>query len=157
MYRNEPIYDASPDAVGETLGDLIDLCKGAVGTYRVAAELIEDDDVAEALGERADRYGHIARELRGEIAGLGFDPDVSGGMSTDFERGWIDPEELIEFEDEERVLGACARGEDATAAAFEEAIDEITSPDVRAVIERYYEEVLDWREEIRELGMAGAR
>lgn len=157
MYRNEPIYDASPDAVGETLGDLIDLCQEAVGTYRVAADLIEDDDVAEALSERADRYGHIARELRGEIAGLGFDPDVSGGMTTGFERGWIDPEELVEYDDEERVLGACARGEDATAAAFEEAIDEITSPDVRAVIERYYEEVLDWREEIRELGMAGAR
>jgi len=156
MLREEPIYDASPDAVGETLGDLMDLSAEAVATYRAAAELVDDPELADLLAERADRYGHIGRELRGEIAALGFDPDVSGGMSAGFEQGWIAPEELQDLDDEGQIVAACVRGEDATVAAFEAAIEETTASEVRGVIERYYEEILEWRDEIRGLGLVGA-
>lgn len=104
----------------------------------------------------AARCAEGATELKAKIRALGGDPEKRGSTGGALHRVWINIKSTITGMDSHAVLAECERAEDAAKRAYEAALKKDVSPDVRTMVERQYQGVLENHDRVRELRNATA-
>ena len=142
------------DDVIDTLNDLIETCKDGEAGFRTCAEDIKRADLKPMFERAAQHCNEAARELQAEVAKLGGKPERKGSMAGSAHRRWVDIKSAITGKDDKAVLAECERGEDVAKASYQKALKKDLPADIRAIVERQYQGVLQHHDEVRALEKA---
>ena len=133
------------------INELIETSKDGEQGFLKAAEDAHDTQLKELLRSRADTCTRAARELQDLVMQLGGKPESGGSMSGALHRGWVDLKSAVGSRSDHAIRADCEKGEDVAKKRYREAIEKDLPADVRAVVERQYEGVLQNHDRIRDL------
>ncbi|MEI5999582.1 PA2169 family four-helix-bundle protein [Paraburkholderia bengalensis] len=133
------------------LNDLIETSKDGERGFMKAADEVSHAGVRQALIESAGNCTQGARELQDLVLKLGGKPESGGSVAGALHRGWMDVKSAVGKRTDYAVLADCEKGEDAARRHFYEALEKDLPADVRAVVERLYQGVLQNHDRIRAL------
>ena len=139
------------DDVLHTLNDLIETCKDGEEGFRTCTEDIKRQDLKEIFSRAAQRCAESARELQGHVQRLGGKPETKSSFAGSVHRRWVDIKSAIMGKDDAAVLAECERGEDVAKESYQKALKKDLPADVRAVVERQYQGVLEHHDMVRNL------
>ena len=139
------------DDVIETLNDLIETCKDGEEGFRTCAEDIKRTDLKPMFERAAMRCNEAARELQAQVQRLGGSPERKGSLSGSAHRRWVDIKSAITGKDDKAVLAECERGEDVAKMSYQKALKKDLPADIRVIVERQYQGVLQHHDEVRML------
>jgi uncharacterized protein (TIGR02284 family) len=142
------------DEVIDTLNDLIETCKDGESGFLTCAEDIERPELKGMLQKAATRCADAARELQAEVRRLGGNPERSGSFAGSAHRRWVDIRSALTGSSEAQVLAECERGEDVAKESYQKALDKDLPADIRAIVERQYQGVLQHHDTVRSLERA---
>jgi uncharacterized protein (TIGR02284 family) len=138
------------------LNALIEACKDREQGYRTAAGSASNQDLKALLHSYEEQSAGYVAGLQAEVERLGGTPSDRGSLTRWLTRGWQHVAAVVSGGDDGVVIAACARGEDAARAAYEDALAEPMPEEVRAVIERQYAGVKAGHDRLRALGAVAA-
>ena len=144
------------DDVVETLNDLIETCKDGEEGFRICAEDIRRADLKPMFEQAAMRCNEAAAELQAQVTRMGGKPERKGSLAGSAHRRWVDIKSAITGRDDKAVLEECERGEDVAKAAYQKALKKDLPADVRAIVERQYQGVLEHHDKVRALEKAAS-
>lgn len=139
------------DEVISTLNNLIETCKDGEEGFRTCANDIKDTSLKSFFSNRAQSCAAAAMELQNLVRTYGGDPEKSGGLGGAIHRRWVDIKSLIMGNDETAVLKECERGENVAVASYRRALETNLPVDVRAVVEKQYQGVMQNHDHVRSL------
>jgi len=139
------------DDVVSTLNDLIETSKDGEDGFRTCADDAKDPQLKKFFHERAQRCAAAVTELQDLVRAYGGNPETSGGLGAAAHRRWIDIKSLITGQDDKAVLAECERGEDFAITSYRRALERNLPGEVRGVIERQYQGVLQNHDQVRAL------
>ena len=142
------------DDVIDTLNDLIETSKDGEEGFRTCAEDVRDPQLKNLFTEAARHCAQAAQELRSEVQRLGGKPEKSGSLSGSVHRRWVDIKSSIMGKDDAAVLAECERGEDVAKSSYQKALEKALPPDIRAIVQRQYQGVLQHHDTVRSLEKA---
>ena len=142
------------EEVIDTLNDLIETCKDGESGFLTCAEDIERPALKQMLEKAATRCAEAAHELQTEVRRLGGDPERSGSLAGSAHRRWVDIRSALTGKSEAQVLAECERGEDVAKESYQKALKKDLPADIRAIVERQYEGVLQHHDTVRSLERA---
>jgi uncharacterized protein (TIGR02284 family) len=134
-----------------TLNDLIETSKDGEHGFRTCAEGVKSVHLKKLFEQAAARCAEGAAELQAKVRDLGGDPEKSGSVSASLHRGWVNIKSSITGMDEAAVLAECERGEDVAKHAYQQALKKNLPPDVRSIVERQYQGVLQNHDRVRDI------
>lgn len=137
--------------VVEMLNDLVETSKDGERGFRKAAEDAHDQQLKTLFADRADNCAVGARELQDVVLKLGGKPESHGSVSGALHRGWVDVKSMVGGRDDHAILADCEKGEDVAKKRYGDALNSDLPADVRGVIERQYQIVLQNHDRIRDL------
>jgi len=124
--------------------DLMEILEDSREGFTDAASKLTDTDSAdlavrfeEFSGQRAGFYS----ELQQMAAAYGDDVEESGSARAAVHRTWMALKDTISGSDPAGVLDAAEQGEDHAVAAYEKALTEDISPNLRTAVERQFTQV----------------
>lgn len=133
------------------LNELIETSKDGEKGFSRAAEEISDPQIKAVLMEGAERCREGARELQDKVASLGGRPERGGSAKGAVHRGWTDLKSAVTGRDTKTVLEEVERGEDYAKARYAEALRQPLPDDVRGIVERQYQGVLQNHDRVKDL------
>lgn len=139
------------DEVISTLNDLIETCKDGEEGFHTCALDATDPRLRTFFSNRAQTCAAAARELQDLVRAYGGDPEHNSSLGGALHRRWVDIRALLTGKDDKAVLRECERGEDIAVASYRNALDKRLPPDVRAVVERQYQGVLQNHDQVKSL------
>lgn len=139
------------DEVIATLNDLIETSKDGEEGFLACAEDASDPHLKTFFSNRAQRCAAAVIELQDLVRAYGGEPESSGGLGGALHRRWIDIKALVTGKDDKAILNECERGEDVAVANYRRALEKNLPEEVRAVVERQYQGVLQNHDEVRSL------
>lgn len=142
------------DDVIDTLNDLIETCKDGEEGFRTCAEDIKRTELKSIFERAAQRCAESARELQGEVQRLGGKPETKSSFAGSVHRRWVDVKSAITGQDDAGVLSECERGEDVAKESYQEALEKDLPADVRGIVQRQYQGVLEHHDMVRNLEKA---
>ncbi|MFC7299329.1 ferritin-like domain-containing protein [Herminiimonas aquatilis] len=134
-----------------TLNDLIETCKDGEEGFKSCAEDISNAQLKQTLMAYAESCSASARELTALVIAYGGDPETKSSLAGSLHRRWIDIKSAVMGKDDETVLSECERGEDVAKKSYRHALEKDLPLDVKAVIERQYQGVLQNHDAIKSL------
>lgn len=137
------------DDIISTLNDLIETSKDGEQGFRTAAKDAKASEVQQILTACAESCATGARELQDLVRGLGGDPERSGSVSGALHRGWVEVRSAVTTRDDAAVLSECERGEDVAKRKYKEALEKDLPENVRSVVRRQSEGVLEHHDRIK--------
>lgn len=141
---------ANEDVI-QTLNDLIETCKDGEAGFRTCADDVSDIQLKTFFANRAQSCAAAALELQDLVRAYGGDPETRGGLGGALHRRWVDIQALISGRSDRAVLQECERGERVAATNYRRALERRLPDDVRAVIDRQYQGVLQNHDQVRSL------
>ena len=135
----------------ETLNDLIETSRDGEEGFRTCANAVKSVQLRQTLEQAARRCSQAVGELQAEVRSLGGDPGRSSSVSGSLHRAWVDIKSTITGMDEAAVLAECERGEDVAKKAYENALGKDLPADMRAIVERQYQGVIQHRDRVHQL------
>ena len=139
------------DEVISTLNDLIETCKDGEEGFRTCAADTGNTQLKTFFSNRAQSCAAAAIELQDLIRVYGGDPETSGGLGGALHRRWIDIKSAITGRDDEAILKECERGEDVAVESYRRALEKNLPLDVRRIVERHYQGVLQNHDQVKSL------
>ena len=139
------------DDVIDTLNDLIETCKDGEEGFRTCAEDIKRTDLKSVFERAAQRCAESARELQMKVQQLGGKPETKSSLSGSMHRRWVDVKASVTGKDDAAVLAECERGEDVAKASYAKALEKDLPPEIRTIVERQYQGVLQHHDMVRQL------
>lgn len=139
------------DEVISTLNDLIETSKDGEDGFRTCAEDASDPMLKTFFSNRAQACSAAVIELQDMVRAYGGDPERSGGLGGALHRRWVDIKALVTGQDDKAVLRECERGEDVAVASYRRALEKNLPVEVRALVERQYQGVLQNHDQVRSL------
>jgi uncharacterized protein (TIGR02284 family) len=139
------------DDLIETLNDLIETSRDGEEGFRTCADAVKSAQLKQTLGQAAGRCAQAVGELQAKVRSLGGDPETGSSVSGSLHRAWVDIKSTITGMDEAAVLAECECGEDVAKTAYEDALSKDLPGDVRAIVERQYQGVLQHRDRVHHL------
>mgnify|MGYP003576417270 FL=1 len=133
------------------LNELVETSKDGEKGFTMAAEEIADPQVKSVLLEGANRCRAGARELQEKVRTLGGEPETSGSALGAVHRGWINVNTPASPRDPKAILEECERGEDYAKARYAEALRKPLPDDVRMLVQRQYEGVVQNHDRVKAL------
>ncbi|SFU23958.1 PA2169 family four-helix-bundle protein [Paraburkholderia aspalathi] len=133
------------------LNDLIETSKDGEKGFLKAAEDAHDGQLKTLFLSRAEDCARGARELQDVVQGLGGKPEMHGSMSGALHRGWLDVKSAVTDRSDHEILAECEKGEDVAKKRYHNALEEDLPSDVRSVVERQYQGVLQNHDRVRDL------
>lgn len=120
----------------EVLNDLIQINNDRIEGYeRAAKETNEKDlDLRAIFNDMADESRKYVSELSTYVAVRGEDTAEGTTLKGKIYRTWMDVKAVFTGKDRKAILASCEFGEDAAQKAYEEALQEDISSEVRKVI-----------------------
>jgi uncharacterized protein (TIGR02284 family) len=141
----------STDEIYSTLNDLIQTSKDGEEGFRAAADAIKDPEIRNIFLEYARQRTAFAAELQAKVAQLGGKPEKSGSVSGALHRGWMGIKTAVSGKDEGAIIAEAERGEDAAVEAYRKALEKDLPRDIREIIEKQYQQILEAHNRIRSL------
>lgn len=139
------------DEVISTLNDLIETSRDGEEGFRTCADDVNDLQLKAFFAKRAQRCAAAVTELQDLVLAYGGNPETSGGLGAAAHRRWIDIKSLITGKDDRAVLKECERGEDFAVSSYRRALEKNLPVEVRGIVERQYQGVLQNHEEVRRM------
>jgi uncharacterized protein (TIGR02284 family) len=139
------------DELIDTLNDLIETCKDGEEGFKTCAEDISDSQFKQAFLTRAAGCAAAAKELQALVVAHGGSPESKSSLSGTLHRRWVDIKSAIMGKDDEAILSECERGEDVAKKSYSRALEKELPSDVRAVVERQYQGVLQNHDLVKNL------
>ncbi|HEY2604714.1 PA2169 family four-helix-bundle protein [Paraburkholderia sp. RL18-103-BIB-C] len=137
--------------VVSVLNDLVETSKDGEKGFRKAAEDAHDAQLKTMFLSRADDCTRGARELQDTVQALGGKPETGGSMSGALHRGWVDVKSAVTDRSDYDILAECEKGEDVAKKRYHDALEKDLPVDVRAIVERQYQGVLQNHDRVRDL------
>ncbi len=137
--------------VVSVLNDLVETSKDGEKGFLKAAEKTKDPSLKLLFQNRAESCTKSAQELQELVQRMGGKPETGGSVSGALHRGWVDVKSGVTGHSDHAILAKCERGEDAAKKNYRQALDKDLPADVRAVVERQYQGVLENHDRIRDL------
>jgi uncharacterized protein (TIGR02284 family) len=137
--------------VVSVLNDLIETSKDGEKGFRKAAEDAHDAQLKTMFLSRAEDCMCGARELQDMVQGLGGKPETGGSMSGALHRGWVDVKSAVTDRSDHEILAECEKGEDVAKKRDHDALEKDLPLDVRSVVERQYQGMLQNHDRVRDL------
>lgn len=137
--------------VVSVLNDLIETSKDGEKGFLKAAEDTRDPSLKLLFQNRAEACSQGAIELQDLVQRLGGKPETGGSVAGALHRGWVDVKSAVSGHSDHAILAECERGEDAAKKNYREALEKDLPADVRAVVERQYQGVIENHDRIRDL------
>ena len=139
------------DEVISTLNDLIETCKDGEAGFRDCAEHVSDPKLKLLFQDRARDCALAAEELQDKVRACGGNPETRTSLSGTLHRRWVDIKATILGHSDEAILNECERGEDVAVRSYAKATDKQLPPEIRALVERQYQGVVQNHDQIRAL------
>lgn len=139
------------DDIVSVLNDLIETCKDGEEGFRVCAEDISDPQLKTLFTNRSQACAKAAAELQQMVTSYGGKPETGSSVSAAMHRRWVDIKSLVTGKDDKAVLEECERGEDVAKKSYRQALEKALPPEVRSVVERQYEGVLQNHDQVKRL------
>ncbi|MNR97527.1 hypothetical protein D3C72_287060 [compost metagenome] len=139
------------DDVMATLNDLIETCKDGETGFKTCAESIRDTQLKQPLLTLADGCSEAAQELSTLLIARGGNPEARSSLSGTLHRRWIDIKASLMGNDDDSIMKECERGEDHALKSYRRALEKDLPLDVRAVVERQYQGVIQNHERMKNL------
>jgi uncharacterized protein (TIGR02284 family) len=133
------------------LNDLIETSRDGEEGFRTCANGVKSPQLKQTFEHSASRCAQAVSELQAKVRGLGGDPERRGSVSGSLHRAWVDIKSTITGMDEAAVLAECERGEDVAKKVYENALSKDLPADVRAIVERQYQGVIQHRDRVLQL------
>lgn len=143
--------EALKEEVISRLNALIEASKDREQGYRTAAEGARNQDLKALLHSYEGQSAGFVAELQEEVKRLGGAPVDTGSLAGWLTRGWQHLATVVSGGDDAAVIAGCERGEEAARAAYEAALAEPLSDEVRTVVERQYASVKAGHDRLRAL------
>jgi len=121
----------------QTLKGLLTVCRASEAGFRAAAATLEGKTVRDLIATCADQHGEFAEELRNEIR-FHSDQDFDAGPPID---AWQEIHQAVQTEDDEQILNACERMEQALLRIYEQALHMEVPWDVESVLAHQHSEI----------------
>lgn len=133
------------------LNELVETSKDGEKGFRKAAEDAHDAQLKSLFLSRANDCAQGARELQDTVRQLGGKPETGGSMSGALHRGWVDVKSAVTSRSDYDILAECEKGEDVAKKRYHDALEKDLPIDVRAIVERQYQGVLQNHDRVRDL------
>lgn len=134
----------------DILDNLIETCRDGQNGFREAAENIKNPTIREFFNEQSLLRGQFAAELEAEARRLGErDVKTSGSTIAAMHRAWIDLKSSLGGGDE-AIISAAETGEDSAKKAYEEALRDQLPADIRSIVERQAQSVIEAHDRVRD-------
>ena len=134
------------------LNELIETSKDGQKGFAKAAEETRDPTLKAFFVQGAQRCAEGARELQAKVVSLGAKAEDSGSVKGAAHRGWLDVKSAVTGRDSKAILEEVERGEDYAKGKYNEVLKQDDLPeDVRDLVARQYEGVLQNHDRVREL------
>lgn len=137
------------EEVVSTLNGLIETCKDGQNGFQTASEEVKNPQLKQLFAGFARQRAQFAAELQGEVRSLGGDPEQTGSTAAAIHRGWMDIKSAITGKDDEAIVAECERGEDSAVKNYEEALKKTLPANIRATVERQFQEVKRAHDQVR--------
>jgi len=141
----------SDDDIISVLNGLIETCKDGDEGFRTCAMDASDPRLKTFFTNRAQTCAAAALELEALVRAYGGDPENSNSLGSAVHRRWIDIKALITGKDDRAVLEECERGEAMAVTSYSQALGRNLPENVRAVVERQYQGVLQNHDQVKSL------
>lgn len=135
----------------EVLNDLIETSRDGVEGFRKCADDARDPSLKQYFTDRARSCEEAVRTLSEKVRSLGGDPDTGGTTTGALHRLWIDFRTAFTNNDNLAVLEECERAEDIALEAYQQALEEDMSEDVRTLVTEQLEGVKKNHDRVRQL------
>ncbi|MBC8041806.1 MAG: PA2169 family four-helix-bundle protein [Rhizobacter sp.] len=139
------------DQVIGHLNSLIETCKDGQHGYNTAAEDVKNPDLKTLFMRYGQQRTQYIGELQAEVRRLGGDPEKTSSVVGAMHRGWINIKSAVAGGDENAVLAECERGEDSAVETYKKALEESFPSELRAVVSKQHEGILEAHDKIRSL------
>jgi uncharacterized protein (TIGR02284 family) len=133
------------------LNNLIETSKDGQQGFRKAAEDTTSADLKALFLSRAGDCATGAAQLQAEVQKLGGKPESHGSVGGALHRGWVDVKSAVAGRKDLAILEECEKGEDVAKKHYREALDKDLPADIRTVVERQYQGVVQNHDKIRDL------
>lgn len=134
----------------DILDNLIETCRDGQNGFRDAAEHLKDATIREFFNEQSLQRGQFAGELEAEARRLGErDVNTSGSTVAAMHRAWIDLKASLGGGDD-AIIAAAETGEDSAKKAYEEALRATLPADIRAIVDRQAQSVIEAHNRVRD-------
>ncbi|MFL9867058.1 PA2169 family four-helix-bundle protein [Paraburkholderia fungorum] len=137
--------------VVSVLNDLVETSKDGEKGFLKAAEDAHDPQLKTLFQSRATDCARGARELQDAVQGMGGKPESHGSVSGALHRGWVDVKSAVANRSDHDILAECEKGEDVAKKRYHDALEKELPPDVRGIVERQYQGVLQNHDRVRDL------
>ncbi|MCC8395300.1 PA2169 family four-helix-bundle protein [Paraburkholderia sp. MMS20-SJTR3] len=137
--------------VVSVLNDLVETSKDGEKGFLKAAEDAHDEQLKQMFRINAEDCSRGARELQDAVQALGGKPETGGSMSGALHRGWVDVKSAVTDRSDHEILAECEKGEDVAKKRYHDALEKDLPADVRAIVERQYQGVLQTHDRVRDL------
>lgn len=134
-----------------TLNDLIETSKDGEEGFRTCADDVSDPQLKTFFSNRAHSCAAAAVELQDMVRAYGGNPETSGGLGGAIHRRWVDIKALLTGKDVQAVLRECVRGEEFAVTSYRRALEKSLPVEVRMVVERQYQGVLQNHDQVRSM------
>ncbi len=133
------------------LNDLIETCKDGEAGFTECANDVTSTDVKTVMVKCAHDCTAAAAELQQLVRSMGGEPETDTSLSGDMHRRWVGLKELVTGKDDTAILNECERGEDVAKKSYKEALEKDLPPNIRAVVEKQYQGVLQNHDQVKQL------
>ena len=137
--------------VRSTLNDLIQTCKDGQQGFLDAAHHVLDAHLKSMFLELSQERSGFAGELQQEVTRLQGQPATSGSTSAALYRGWVDFKAKVSGQSDRAAIREAERGEDAAVKAYQIAQEHVLPEDIRNILERQFNAILESHRRIRAL------
>ena len=137
--------------VTSVLNELVETSKDGERGFRKAAEDAHDAQLKTLFVSRAEDCSRGARELQDVVQRLGGKPETGGTVSGALHRGWTDVKSAVAGRTDYSILADCEKGEDVAKKHYHDALEKDLPADVRIVVEKQFQGVLQNHDRIRHL------
>jgi uncharacterized protein (TIGR02284 family) len=135
----------------DVLNELIETDKDGEQGFRTAAEKVKDPALKTLFSKFAQQRASYGRELQSRVTSMGGKPAESGHVTGTLHRGWMNLKEAVSKNEDTAIISEAEAGEDAAKKAYSEAIAKPLPAEVKAVIQKQYEGVLEAHGVVRDL------
>jgi uncharacterized protein (TIGR02284 family) len=137
--------------VADVLNGLVQTAKDGAEGFKTAAEKVKDPSLKALFSKYATQRASYVRELQTLVSSLGEQPAEHGHVAASLHRGWINLKEALSRNEDSAVVNEAEAGEDAAKKAYSEALAKPLPADVKAVVQKQYDGVLEAHNTVRDL------
>jgi uncharacterized protein (TIGR02284 family) len=137
--------------IASILNDLVETSKDGEKGFRTAAKDTKNAELKTIFLRREEDCAKGASDLQQLVSQMGGKPEEGGSVAGALHRGWVDIKSAVTSRDDLAILEECERGEDVAKAKYRKALEESLPEDIRTVVQRQYDGVVQNHDQIRDL------